>query len=142
MLFGKIMKEDNYLTKEALLKRLEQWYDDFQFEKIIDKILEIPKDRRDYETSSYLIRAYNSIEKFQSAIDELNFIENQGKKDPLWHFRLGYAYFNIENYDDALKEYEIAHKLDENNQIIKSHFEALKVNLFIGRNFLENEINT
>lgn len=129
------MKENNDLTKEKLLKRLEQWYDDFQFEKIIAKVSEIPKDRRNYETSSYLIRAYNSIEKFQSAIEELNFIKNQGKKDPLWHFRLGYAYFNIENYDDALKEYEIAHKLDENNQIIKSHFEALKVNLFIGRNF-------
>ena len=136
------MKENNDLTKERLLKRLEQWYDDFQFEKVITKVLEIPNNERDYETSSYLIRAYESMEKFQSAVDELNFIKDKGKKDPLWHFRLGYAYFNIAKYDDALKEYEIAYNLDNDNLIIKSHLEALKLNLFIGKNFLSNEANT
>lgn len=75
------MKKNNDLTKEDLLKRLEHLYDNFQFEKIIVKVLEIPKDQRDYETSSYLIRAYNSIEKFQSAIEELNFTKNQGIAD-------------------------------------------------------------
>ncbi|MBZ9570698.1 tetratricopeptide repeat protein [Methanobrevibacter sp. TMH8] len=136
------MKENNNLMKEKLLRKLGYWYENSEFDKIIDKILKIPKDQRDYETSSYLVKAYNSIEKFQSAIEELEIIKDKGRKDPLWHFRLGYAYFNIDNYEDALKEYEIAHKLDENNKIIKNHFEALKINLFIGKNYLEDEINT
>lgn len=136
------MKKNIDLTKEKLLRKLDYWYENAQFEKIIDKVLEIPKDQRDYETSSYLVKAYNSVEKFQSAIKELKFIKNKGKMDPLWHFRLGYAYFNVNDFDDALKEYEIAHSLDKDNQIIKIHLEALKVNLFIGKNFLEDEINT
>ena len=129
-------------TKENLIKKLDYWYDNSQFDKIIDKVLEIPKDERDYETSSYLIKAYNSIEKFHSAIEELSLIKDKGEKDPLWHFRLGFAYLNIERYDEALKEYEIAHQLDENNQIIKANLESLKIDLFFGKNFLEDDINT
>lgn len=136
------MKENNDLMKEKLLRKLDYWYENAQFEKIIAKVLEMPKNQRDYETSYYLVKAYNGVEKFQSAIEELKFIKDKGKKDPLWHFSLGYAYFSIDNYDDALKEYEIAHKLDKNNQIIKIHLEVLKINLFIGKNFLEDEINT
>ena len=136
------MKENNDLSKGRLLKRLEQWYDNLQFEKVITKVSQIPNNERDYETSSYLIRAYVSMEKFHSAIDELNFIKDKGKKDPLWHFRLGYAYFNIGKYDDALNEYEIAHNLDNDNLIIETHLEALKLNLFIEKNFLTEEINT
>lgn len=60
----------------------------------------------------------------------------------LFGFRLGYAYLNIENFDDALKEFETAHKLDENNETIKNHFETLKINLFLGKNLLEDEKNT
>lgn len=136
------MNENGDLMKEELLRKLDYWYENDQFEKIIAKILKLPKDQRDYKTSSYLVRAYNNMEKFQSAIEELKLIEDNGKMDPLWHFRLGFAYFNLKNFDDALQEYEIAHKLDENNQLIKIHLETLKVNLFIGSNFLEEEINT
>ena len=136
------MNLNNNLTKEKLLKKLDYWYENARFEKVIDKVLEIPKEDRDYETNSYLIRAYNSVNKFQSAIRELNLIKDRGESDPFWHFRLGYAYLNIENFDDALKEFETAHKLDENNETIKNHFETLKINLFLGKNLLEDEKNT
>lgn len=136
------MKENDDLTKDKLLKKLGYWYENSQFEKVIDNVLNIPENERDYETSSYLIRAYNSMNKFQSAIRELDSVKEKGKSDPLWHFRRGFAYFHINNFDDALKEYEIAHKLDKNDQLIKDHLEALKVNLFVGKIFLEEEINT
>ncbi|MEA4957701.1 hypothetical protein SDC9_23993 [bioreactor metagenome] len=136
------MKIDNELTKEKLIKKLSYWYDNSFFDKVIDKVLEIPKEKRDYETVSYLIRAYNSVNRFQSAIKELDSIKQKGESDPYWHFRLGYAYLNIENFEDALKEYETAHSLDKNDRTIKHHFEVLKVNLFLGKNFLEDEENT
>lgn len=136
------MKENDDLTKDKLLKKLGYWYENSQFEKVINNVLNIPENERDYETSSYLIRAYNSMNKFQSAIKELDSIKERGKFDPLWHFRIGFAYFHINKFEDALKEYEIAHKLDKNDQLIIDHLESLKVNLFIGKIFLEEEINT
>jgi tetratricopeptide (TPR) repeat protein len=135
------MKENQDSSKKVL-KRLSYWYDNSQFDKIIDNVLKIPEDERDYETSSYLVRAYNNLNKFQSAIKELNSTKEKGKSDPLWHFRLGFAYFNIDKFEDALKEFEFAHKLDRNDQLIKDHLESLKVNLFVGKNFLKDEINT
>ncbi len=136
------MKENNDIIKEKLLKRLEYWYDNAQFDKIITKVLEIPENDRDYDTISFLAKTYNSVDKFQSAIIELNSVKNKGENDPLWHFRLGYAYFNIDKYEDALKEYEIAHSLDKENKLIKTHLDTLKVNLFVGKHLLEDEINT
>lgn len=42
----------------------------------------------------------------------------QRQKDPLWHFRVGYAHYYLDQYDEAIKAFEKAHKLDPEDQDI------------------------
>ncbi|MNI68360.1 hypothetical protein D3C73_1240480 [compost metagenome] len=39
-------------------------------------------------------------------------IAKLGENDPLWHFRVGYSYYYLEQYEEALREFEITDKLD------------------------------
>ncbi|MFD2881608.1 tetratricopeptide repeat protein [Paenibacillus rhizoplanae] len=38
------------------------------------------------------------------------------KKDPLWHFRVGYAHYYLDEYDQAIKAFKRANKLDPEDQ--------------------------
>ena len=122
---------------KLLLKKLNYWYEEDAHDKIIDRILEIPESDRDYDIISHLARAYNNINYFEEAIEQLLLIKEKGVDDPLWHHRLGYAYFCLENPEDALKEFEIAHSLDANNQNIKSFLDMAKVHIFMKNNYLQ-----
>jgi len=122
---------------KLLLKKLNYWYEEDAHDKIIDRILEIPESERDYDIVSHLARAYNNLDNFEEAIEQLFIIKEKGVDDPLWHHRLGYAYFYLGNHEDALKEFEIAHKLDKNDQKIKSFLEMAKVHIFMKNNYLE-----
>jgi len=123
--------------KKLLLKKLNYWHEEDAYDKIIDRILEIPESDRDYDTISHLARAYNNMNYFEEAIEQLFIIKENGIDDPLWHHRLGYAYFYLGNYEDALIEFKIAHDLDENNQNIKSFLDMAKVHIFMKNNYLE-----
>ena len=122
---------------KLLLKKLNYWYEEDAHDKIIERILEIPESERDYDIISHLARAYNNLDNFEEAIEQLFIIKEKGIDDPLWHHRLGYAYFYLGNQEDALKEFEIAHKLDKNDQKIKSFLEMAKVHIFMKNNYLE-----
>lgn len=94
-----------------LLEQLNLWHEEDEFENIIDRILEIPERERDYDVISHLARAMNNLERYEEALQQLLSIEKQGGNDPLWHFRAGYAYYYLEQYEDAVREFEIADKL-------------------------------
>ncbi len=126
---------------KLLLKKLNSWHEEDAYDRIIDRILEIPESDRDYDIISHLARAYNNMDRFDEAIEQLFLIKEQGIDDPLWHHRIGYAYFYLDNYRDALREFEIAHSLDENDKLIEMFLESTKLNLFIEKNYLE-EIDT
>lgn len=93
------------------LEQLNLWHEEDEFEKIIDRILEIPEQDRDYDCISHLARAMNNLERYEEALQQLLTIEKQGEGDPLWHFRAGYAYYYLEQYEDAVREFEIADQL-------------------------------
>lgn len=40
----------------------------------------------------------------------------EGQKDPLWHFRVGYAHYYLDEYDQAIKAFKKANKLDPEDQ--------------------------
>ncbi len=95
-----------------LLEQLNLWHEEDEFEKIVDTILQIPEQNRDYDLVSHLARAMNNLERYEEALQQLLTIEKQGKDDPLWHFRAGYSYYYLEQYEDAIRAFETANKLD------------------------------
>ncbi|MCP1308545.1 SMI1/KNR4 family protein [Paenibacillus tyrfis] len=99
-----------------LLEQLNLWHEEDEFENIIDRILEIPERDRDYDCISHLARAMNNLERYEEALQQLLTIEKRGENDPLWHFRAGYAYYYLEQYEDAVREFETADQLAPNDE--------------------------
>ncbi|WP_443147021.1 DUF5713 family protein [Paenibacillus sp. HWE-109] len=92
------------------------WHQEDEHEKIVDRIMEIPQSDRDYDTVSLLARAMNNLERYDEALQLLLTIAKLGEEDPLWHFRVGYSYFYLEQYEEALREFEITNKLDSEDR--------------------------
>ncbi|SFE24308.1 Tetratricopeptide repeat-containing protein [Paenibacillus algorifonticola] len=95
-----------------LLKQLTLWHNKDQYEKIINKIMEIPEADRDYDLVCHLARALNNQENYNEAIKYFLSVQKQGEHDPLWHYRLGYAYYYLEQYKEAIVAFEQAVALD------------------------------
>ncbi|WP_313641905.1 tetratricopeptide repeat protein, partial [Paenibacillus sp.] len=98
--------------EKALLEQLNLWHRDNEYEKIIAAILEISEQERDYDAVGHLARAMNNLERYEEAVQQLLTIDKQGENDPLWHFRLGYSYYYLSQYEEAVREFEIANRLD------------------------------
>lgn len=98
------------------LAQLIIWHQEDEHEKIVDRIMEIPQSDRDYDTVSLLARALNNLERYDEALQQLLAIAKLGENDPLWHFRVGYSYYYLEQYEEALREFEITDKLDPDDR--------------------------
>ncbi|GAV15753.1 DUF4261 domain-containing protein [Paenibacillus sp. NAIST15-1] len=102
--------------KKDLLEQLNLWHEEDEFEKIVGKIAEIPEQDRDYDIVGYLARALNNLKRYDEALQQLSTIKTQGENDFLWHFRVGYAYYYLSQYEDAVAAFEIANKLDPEDE--------------------------
>lgn len=102
--------------EKDLLEQLNRWHEDDEFEKIVGKIAEIPKQDRDYDLVSHLARALNNLDRYDEALQQLSTIKTEGEHDPLWHFRVGYAYYYLSQYEDAVTAFEMANKLDPEDE--------------------------
>ncbi|MBE1553973.1 immunity 51 family protein [Sporosarcina limicola] len=98
--------------KKEQLKELNRWFEQGDHQKIIDEIVALPDTDIDYELTGHLIRAYNNIDDYDKAIRLLLSVQDQGKEDSLWHFRLGYAYYYSGRAWEALQQFEIAYQLN------------------------------
>lgn len=89
---------------KKLSKKCEKLHKQNQFGEIIKRLETEP--RTDYEVVGHLARAYNNKGRYQDAIDLLLSAKEAGKDDPLWHFRLGYAYDHLARHEEALAAFE------------------------------------
>lgn len=81
---------------ELFLRRLVKWHDNDQFQQIIEAIEALPHETIDYDLQGQLARAYNNRAKegdYEKAAELLNLVADQGRDDPIWHYRLGYSYY-------------------------------------------------
>lgn len=101
---------------QDLLAQLQKWHEDDEFQKIIDTIYAIPEAEWDYELRMHLARALNNAGDMKGAIEQLRIVEEQGKEDPLWHFRMGYAYYYLDREEEAIPYFERAQQLDPKDQ--------------------------
>lgn len=101
---------------EELLEQLEEWHEEDEFEEIVDAIMEIPEEERDYVLISHLGRAMNNLERYEEAVAQFLKIAEEGKDDPLWHYRIGLAYYYLEQYEDARRAFEVADHLEPGDE--------------------------
>lgn len=104
------------MLREDLLAQLETWHEEDEFENIVNAITEIPTEDRDYELVSHLGRALNNLERYEEAVEQLITVADEGQEDSLWHYRVGLAYYYLERYDEALKAFEAADRLDPGDE--------------------------
>jgi len=101
---------------KKLKDEFENLLEKIEYSKIIKKIKSIPPEDRDYEINSYMARAFSGEGKFDSALKVLFSIEKEGISDPLWHYRVGYAYYSLEEFEKAQKYTKQSFKLDPNDR--------------------------
>lgn len=102
--------------REELLEQLEEWHEEDEFEEIVDAIMEVPEEERDYVLISHLGRAMNNLERYDEAVELFLSVEDEGKDDPLWHYRIGLAYYYLDRYEDARKAFEVADQLEPGDE--------------------------
>lgn len=102
--------------REELVAQLELWHEEDEIQEIVDAIMEIPAEERDYELISHLGRALNNLGRYGEALEQFMTVEEEGEDDPLWHYRVGFSNYYLKQYDKAASEFEIADRLDPEDE--------------------------
>lgn len=89
-------------------QQLQIWHDTDEYEKIIEAITALPEDERDYDMIGQLARAYNNDGRYAEGAAELEKIREQGADDPLWHFRMGYSLYFLDQFEESAGHFEQA----------------------------------
>ena len=116
---------------DELFKKIEQWNEEDEEQKIIDAILEIPEGERETELTGLLARAYNNLGSFQEALNCLSTIEEECKEDALWFYRVGYAHYYLNQLDKAQEAFERSLELDPDDDFHEIVSPDIHVDIYI-----------
>ena len=100
-----------------LLQQCARWHEEGAYQNIIDAIEALPADQRTPELDSELARAYNNLagpgdkELFRKAIRLLAPHEAYFQNDHCWNFRMGYAWYYLDEEGPALRYFTRALEL-------------------------------
>jgi tetratricopeptide (TPR) repeat protein len=84
-----------------LSERINRLADQNKFEDIVELIERIPEGERDREIVGAYVRALNNTWQLERAVEvSLKYRDRDGD-DALWHYRLGYAYVNLDRNEEA-----------------------------------------
>ncbi|TYP73278.1 Imm51 family immunity protein [Paenibacillus methanolicus] len=98
--------------EQELRAQIMQWHEDNEHQQIVDALLKIPPADRDYDMIGSIGRAYNNLSLYEQALEQFAGIAEQGNNDPLWYFRVGYAYYHLKRYEEAAGVLSTALELD------------------------------
>ncbi|MNI74063.1 Tetratricopeptide repeat protein [compost metagenome] len=104
------------MTREELIAQLDAWHEEDEFQQIVDEINLIPTSFIDDELAVHLGRALNNLGRYKEALKWFLKIDEEGRNNPLWHFRVGYAYYYLDQNEEAAQEFEIAHQMDPEDE--------------------------
>ena len=100
-----------------ILEQCQKWNENNEYQKIIDALEAIPAQERTPEIDSELARAYNNLANpyepggrdiLKKAITLLKPHERHFAGDHCWNFRMGYAYYYLDQEGRALRYFEKA----------------------------------
>jgi tetratricopeptide (TPR) repeat protein len=111
---------------DELLERLEAWHEQDEYEEIIDAITEVPEEEWDYILVNHLGRALNNMERYKEAVEQFLSVEEEGQNDPLWHYRIGLAYYYLEQYENAREAFEAADRLEPGDEDTQEFLEWIR----------------
>lgn len=115
--------------RDKLLPQLEAWHEEDEFEEIVNAVMDIPAEERDYELTNHLGRALNNLERYEEAVEQFLSVAKEGKVDPLWHYRIGFAYYYLDRYEEALRAFEAADRLEPGDEEIQEFLELIREKL-------------
>lgn len=95
-----------------LTAQLAQWHEDDEHQEIVDTLLTIPPEERSYAIISSLGRAYNNLGQYEEGLEQFKQVAGEGQSDPLWHYRVGYSYYYLQRYEEAVQAFGRAVALD------------------------------
>ncbi|MHA6531699.1 Imm51 family immunity protein [Paenibacillus sp. BAC0078] len=104
--------------EENLLDQLAAWHEEDEHSSIVKTITDIPEPERDYTLVGLLARALNNLERYEEALEQLLSIAGPGKQDPVWHYRAGYSYYYLKQYEQAVRAFERANELEPGDEDI------------------------
>ena len=109
------------MIDQELLTRLDQWHEENQHKKILQEIEGLPREiRGEYEIQGRLARALNNVGSYEEAIRVLESVREAGAGDDRWWSRMGFAFYQLDRYDEARKHFLRARELNPENQDAKS----------------------
>ena len=109
--------EDEEESDMDILEQCQKWNENNEYQKILDALEAIPAQERTPEMDSELARAYNNLadpykaggrDMLKKAISLLKPHEEYFEGDHCWNFRMGYAYFYLDQEGRALRYFEKA----------------------------------
>jgi tetratricopeptide (TPR) repeat protein len=90
------------------IEQLNEWHDNDDNQKIIDAIEQLPLEERGFEIIGIYARALNNDGKYQEALDQLMAVEEAGKEDGAWNFRVGYSLYYLKRKSEAAEYFQRA----------------------------------
>lgn len=104
-----ILDENGKITPESgLFKQLDKWHEDDEYSKIVEAVLSVPLENRSNKLWFRLISAYNNMEQFGKAREELEKIaphcDNPADLARL-HYMNGYIFYREDREYLAILEY-------------------------------------
>lgn len=111
-----------------LIKKIDMWHQINEHQKIIDAIEALPNEEQTPELISLLARAYNNLgvmgdkgelmlsdmrdySNLEKAIELLESVKEESENDHNWNYRMGYAYYYMNQEGPALRYFERALEL-------------------------------
>ena len=115
----KVGKREQTKEEQAMniWKQGQKWHEEDKFQKYMDPLEAIPAEERTPEMDSELARAYNNLadphkpggrDLLKKAIALLKPHEEYFEGDHCWNFRMGYAYYYLDQEGRALRYFEKA----------------------------------
>ena len=112
--------EDEEDPDMDILKQCQKWHEESKQHKIIDALEAIPAEERTPEMDSELARAYNNLadssepegrKLLHQALELMQSHEEELGDTYSWNFRMGYAYYYLDQEGRALRHFEKALEL-------------------------------
>jgi hypothetical protein len=121
----------NARDRYYFIAQLITWHEKDQHGRIVKAIEKLGEKERDYEINCYYARALNNIGRFHEALGVLFNLEEEGKNDATWYFRVGYSLYYLNREGEAadffLKAIEHGDNSDDTRLLLQASLSEAEI---------------